>query len=157
MAKPKAKNNQPITMAWARQYTEVVGDCWIWRRALAHGYARVTRGGKTTALMRVLVEQRLGRKLRKGEVIRHRCHNRGCIRLSHLAVGTQLDNMRDMVKANRSAKGERHSQSTLRDIDVLKIRYLSCLGMKQCDIARIVGTTTQNVSKIVLRTRWKHL
>jgi len=34
-------------------------------------------------------------------VVRHLCHNRACVNISHLAEGTHADNTNDMVKAGR--------------------------------------------------------
>jgi hypothetical protein len=35
----------------------------------------------------------------------HRCDNKACVRLDHLFLGTQLDNVRDAVSKNRLCKG----------------------------------------------------
>ncbi len=39
--------------------------------------------------------------LEPGQLVRHLCHNRACINVEHLAVGTQVDNMRDMTWRKR--------------------------------------------------------
>lgn len=41
-------------------------------------------------------------------VIRHSCNNTRCCNPSHLSIGTQSDNIADMVAANRQMHGENH-------------------------------------------------
>ena len=43
-----------------------------------------------------------------GLVVRHTCDNRICVNPEHLEVGTHQDNMDDMVRRNRQAKGNNH-------------------------------------------------
>ena len=38
----------------------------------------------------------------EGMVVRHKCDNRICFRFDHLEVGTQQDNMRDMLERGRN-------------------------------------------------------
>jgi len=43
----------------------------------------------------------------EGKVVRHLCNNPSCINLKHLALGTQKDNMQDMMRAgNRKGGGK---------------------------------------------------
>jgi len=60
--------------------------------------------------------------LARGEVVRHRCDNPRCINPVHLERGTQLDNVRDRVERDRSAKGERNGKSRLTDAQRAEIK-----------------------------------
>lgn len=42
-----------------------------------------------------------------GQVVMHLCDNPACVRLDHLALGTQGDNMRDMWRKGRGVNAQR--------------------------------------------------
>ena len=79
--------------------------CWEWAGYKNHhGYGRmlVRRDGKN----RLLAVHRLAYQAWVGEIpadkiVMHTCDNRCCINPEHLRVGTQGDNMRDMVSRGR--------------------------------------------------------
>jgi len=82
------------------------------------------------------------------------CHNPKCVNPNHLYWGTISDNHKDMEFDNTSAKGERHPQSILTEIDVLKIR-------EDCRSYRIIGND-YGVSKSCIRDikigkTWSHI
>src|SRR5262245_28170710 len=57
----------------------------------------------------------------KGLFVLHRCDNRLCIRIDHLFLGTNLDNVRDMMAKSRQPRGERKSQAKLTNKAVAEI------------------------------------
>ena len=73
------------------------------------GYAERRIDGKVTLLHRWTWEQAHG-PIPKGMVIMHTCDNPGCIRLDHLRLGTQAENLADMA-----AKGRARNAPMLRD------------------------------------------
>ena len=86
-------------------------ECWPWTGAKTkRGYGTYGggRGGPRGYVARYLLEQHLGRPLRPGEVTRHSCDNPPCCNPTHLLVGTQKQNLADMVDRGRSNAGERH-------------------------------------------------
>lgn len=76
-------------------------DCWFWRgRCTGDGYPR---WGMSYA-------HRMAWKLARGPIpdglfVLHRCDNPSCVNPDHLFVGTQSDNMRDMVEKGRQRGG----------------------------------------------------
>lgn len=131
----------------------IKGDgCWAWRGAHFKGYAYM--GGLKA--YRVAYEVAVG-PIPPGLMVRHLCNNPGCVRPDHLAVGTQKDNMRDMVDAGRSTLGERSANAKLTTHDVLEIRRLSRIGTRQAELARRFGVHPSNVSLIVAGKAWPHL
>ena len=93
--------------------------CWEWKFGLNHdGYGWMHFEGKSTTAHRVAYKLCIG-KIPKDQVVRHVCHNRKCVNPEHLLLGTQLDNIADMVKigrhktdAKRKPKSEQHKQAT---------------------------------------------
>lgn len=81
------------------------GDgCWVWRRgAGSHGYGQFYfEPGKPRLAHRVAWELENG-PIPTGMQVLHKCDNKKCVRPDHLFIGTQLDNMRDMIAKGRRA------------------------------------------------------
>lgn len=90
----------------------------------------------------------------KGKFICHHCDVRNCVNPRHLFVGTQADNVRDMVAKKRHLHGERHHKAKLTEAEVLAInsdtRSKHALA-KQYDVSR------KAIQKIKRHETWKHL
>jgi hypothetical protein len=71
-------------------------------RIVKNGYVtqRIYRGGKFYLLHRFIYEQMFG-PIAPGLVVRHKCDNSLCINPEHLELGTQKQNMADMIKRGR--------------------------------------------------------
>src|SRR3989304_7863892 len=90
----------------------------------------------------------------------HRCDNPGCCNPDHLFLGSLLDNNRDMIAKGRF-KHSRHigtanGRSKLRDHDVLELRRLFSLGMRQYQLAKMFRITRTQVSTIRHRKQWRN-
>ena len=81
---------------------EKTRTCWIWKASLdGKGYGQFVLGAG-----RIIRAHRYSMTLLHGEFpstvfVLHKCDNKKCVRPSHLFLGTQLDNMRDMSKKGR--------------------------------------------------------
>lgn len=137
-----------------------LGRCWIWTGATTQGgygnlFDRVK--SKTVYVHRFSWELHYG-EIPKGLWVLHRCDNTICVRPSHLFLGTQTDNMQDMVAKNRHLKGEENLSSKLTDKDVILIRQLcESRTMTKSEIAREYGITGKHVDLLVRRKYWKHI
>ena len=102
------RNGPPVEdRFWAK--VDKSGDCWLWTAGtMPRGYGMFTphgRGSQTYA-HRFSYELVNG-PVPEGMVVRHTCDVRNCVNPSHLDVGTQADNLRDMKERGRSIKGKR--------------------------------------------------
>lgn len=84
--------------------------CLEWQRAIFKaGYGAINIGGKIKYAHRVSYELHNG-PIPDGMLVMHLCDNRRCVNPSHLAVGTDSDNNRDMW-AKQRAHWHRWSES----------------------------------------------
>jgi len=133
--------------------------CWLWTAALNknNGYGVIGLGGRghanTKAAHRVSYKLHIGPIPEKLYVL-HKCDNPPCVNPDHLFLGTQLDNMDDMIAKGRNCKGEAIGTAKLTEKDVLKIRSLDC---PQKEIADIFKIDQGQVSRIRTRKCWKHV
>lgn len=145
-------------------------NCWEWTGVKTpEGYGVLSIGGRGRS--RNVVASRLSFQLFKGEIpaglnVCHKCDNRGCVNPEHLFVGTQLDNIRDMIRKGRSnytgalnpRKGEAHGMSKLTEADVREIRstykrYVVTRPM----LAKKFGVSRDIIGSVLCWEIWKHV
>jgi hypothetical protein len=92
------------------KYT-VKGNCWICTSHKEYNHngivtciGRDAKGVRRFCSLPRYVYSRLVGQVTSKMVIRHTCDNPSCINPSHLLIGTQADNVRDMWERNRNAK-----------------------------------------------------
>lgn len=123
--------------------------CWEWVGAICHnwyGIFVIRINGRKIYLNahRVSVEMATGILIPDGKVVLHKCDNPKCCYPNHLKVGTQQDNISDMVLKGRQKRGENCNFSKLTIKKVNEIRnkwntgkysiqqladeYLICIG-----------------------------
>lgn len=87
------------------QKVQKTSTCWIWTGCVSNtGYGRVTvTGHKQDGAHRLSYEFANGPFDRDLYVL-HRCDNPVCVNPDHLFLGTQKDNMADMIEKNRGKR-----------------------------------------------------
>ena len=76
-------------------------ECWEFVGAAGPGgYGQFSNSLTTRVAHRIMWILKFG-KIPKGMVICHKCDNKTCVRPEHLFIGTQLDNIRDMISKGR--------------------------------------------------------
>ncbi len=84
-------------------------SCWEWHGAGSRGvhpYGTFGVQGATVRAHRFSWELHAG-KIPEGIYVLHRCDNPRCIRPDHLFLGTQADNVADMIAKGRASFGDR--------------------------------------------------
>lgn len=147
------------TRSHAEKFWEKVdksADCWIWLghidkygygkfwNYLSHRFAWILTNGE----------------IPKGLYVCHHCDNPSCVNPAHLFLGTQQDNMDDMVKKGRTSPplGERNGCSKLTEKDVLEIRRrLKVDKVSMYRLAKEYRVSATNIRSIALKETWKHV
>ena len=79
-------------------------ECILWDGAVnSMGYGQVRDKGKTKYVHRLVWKEKNG-TIPKGMVIMHKCDTPLCVNQEHLVLGSQGDNLRDMMQKGRGRK-----------------------------------------------------
>lgn len=136
--------------------------CLLWLGYLTpDGYGSFNFRGKSVRAHRVAWELENG-KIPDGMVLMHVCDVPSCVRVSHLKLGTQIDNIRDRVAKGRTNHiptciGEAVGNSKLTADQVLEIRGARYADWTGKDIAAHFGVSESLVCMILKRKIWAHL
>lgn len=145
-------------------------DCLLWEGARNKaGYGIRHRG----LVHRLTWEQWFG-PIPVGMCVLHRCDNRACVNPKHLFLGTQADNIADMVAKGRQVsvrgdahpsrmhpetrpRGARHSNAKLTDAKVMKMRRLHAMGVSFYELGRMFGVHNSTAMDAVKGKTWTHV
>lgn len=128
--------------------------CWIWLGCINKqtGYGMLNANRKTTLAHRFIWEYEYG-EIPKGYSILHKCDVRSCVNPLHLFIGTQKENMHDMIKKgraihNKACKGEKQGSAKLTEAQILEIRKLKKTGLTFKAIGLIYKVSSQTIFRI---------
>ena len=124
------------------------------------GYTRIMINGKHERLFRIIFEKENG-KIPENMVVRHKCDNPACCNIKHLEIGTQKDNVADMINRGRSLKGKpntkirgrNNNNSKLNETQVIEI-YNSKLSSRKLAMKYNVSRATIRYIKKQIVWRW---
>ena len=141
-------------------YVKKTESCWLWTRDFYnYGYGRLAIGhGKQMRAHRYVYIKEFG-EIPDGMNVLHKCDTPACVNPDHLYLGTQKDNVRDMMKRKRGGYkvfcGESHWN---RKLDMEKVELIKKLWQEgrlfQREIAEKVGVSQQVISKVVNGKAW---
>lgn len=133
-----------------------VDECWVWSGSKSRdGYGLFGNGEKTERAHRFIFRMTFG-PIGRGMVILHKCDNPSCVNPSHLAIGTQAENVADMRRKKRAVNvnGERHGRAKLTEAQVKEIRDDKRM---QKEIAAAYGVSKGLIGLIKTRRVWAHI
>jgi len=119
------------------------------------GYPIVTVDHKTKRLHRVIFESVYG-PIPENRIVRHTCDSPSCVNPKHLILGTQAENIKDMVERGRGPSGERNGKAKLADFEVRKIRTTD-RDVLNTVLAERYGVKPNTIARIKRGITWKHL
>ena len=142
----------------------IISDgCWEWTGyKTKKGYGNINTGnGKMIRVHRFSWEIHNGLEIPDGLVVCHHCDNPSCVNPHHLFVGTQQENVADMISKGRNYILEKHTfmKSKISKEDVIKIRTEYSEGFKNgltyLSLAKQYGIGETQVYRIVKRKSWE--
>lgn len=133
-----------------------VTGCWNWVGATTSGYGEIHVDGSPELTHRLMWMSVFG-PISDGLFVCHKCDNRPCCNPEHLFLGTTLDNMRDMSRKGRAARGTRNPRAVLTEDVVAAVKHHLADGMRGVDLAELLGLTQQVICNIKKGRIWKHV
>lgn len=142
-------------------------NCWEWKaqkNIQGYGLLWFREGGRRffRKAHRLMWELENG-EIEKGKYICHSCDNPGCVRPSHLFIGTANDNNQDKIKKGRNFNLSRasHPMAKLTEAQVSEIRNAKASATKRFwgakDLAYRLGISYPHLCKIAKGSSWKFL
>ena len=137
--------------------------CWLFEGCIdSSGYGRCFKGsnfGENFA-------HRVSWTIFFGEIpielkVLHKCDVRNCVNPEHLFLGTQKENVHDMIKKGRrgdhgASLGEKNSMSKLTNKDIILIRR-NPWKISQKEMAEKFKVGEMTISRVVRGLLWKHI
>lgn len=139
-------------------------SCWPWMAScVSGGYGQLgSTKGKANFLAHRLAWEFANGSIPEGMQVLHKCDNRKCCNPNHLFLGTQKENMHDMISKGRKvcrtreeSVGEASPQAKLTWEIVRAIRKeYEALKSRQVDLARKYGISQPQISTILIKKSW---
>jgi hypothetical protein len=133
------------------------------------GYGQFHMGERGSKKRRMYSAHRIAWELTNGPIpdgmkVLHKCDNQACVRPDHLFIGTQYDNVADMISKGRkrAAYGQAQGSSILREDQVTEIRKSYKKHSRYPDpgssiaLADKFGCSRGTITDIVTRA-WRHI
>jgi hypothetical protein len=132
--------------------------CWIWSSSLNHdGYGRIFFKG-TRKMAHVVAFEIYREEVPAGMKVCHTCDVRCCVNPSHLFLGTQLDNVRDMITKGRAniPKGSMKKNSKIDEKTAILIKRGLVAGVTPTKLAITLSVSRHIVFSIKNGKSWRH-
>ena len=136
--------------------------CWEWTAScLTSGYGAFWNGSKVITAHRQSFIMAHG-DIPDGLFVCHHCDNRKCVRPDHLFLGTNADNVADMVSKNRVSRvsrcaGVKSPHAKLNDSKVREMRSLALEGVSHKEISKRFMISHATANKVIRRLAWSHV
>lgn len=152
----KINRRSTLKEAFDNGYAVAGSGCWLWCASVnPTGYGVLTYRRKRYLAHRVSHMLSHG-PIRRGMQVNHKCDVPRCVNPAHLYLGTQKQNIADMLKRGRTyRKGESaHGIRKLSTKDVLAIRSRK---EKPHVVASIYGVSYQTINDVRSGRSWSHV
>lgn len=137
--------------------------CWGWRGPVAsNGYPIITDDGRQQTATRVSWRIHRGETPPQGSCVMHACDNPPCTNPEHLRIGTQQENVDDMIGKGRMAMTNSQPDAPcakkLTSANVREIRTLyKDFGIRAKDLAARFDVTPAAIFNVIAGRTWRHI
>ena len=146
--RPRKPRKSTAERLWSRVEKRESG-CWEWTGFITRsGYGEMGVAGRSSGTIlthRAAWIDKFG-PIPDGLFVCHACDNRACCNPDHLFLGTNEDNMRDMMSKGRGAKGFALPQTRLSEDDV---RFAREHPQRINELAARFGVTTKYLRAVI--------
>lgn len=132
-------------------------ECWIWRGNIApSGYGRFRVGDQKVGAHRIalILEGPPEPAPPNNHALHGDCSDRRCVNPAHLRWGNNHENIGDMLRLDRHARGSDYKSARLTEEQV---RYIRNSGATGKAVADQLGVSTALVSLVRNRKVWTHV
>lgn len=156
---------QQIELFWSKVAITSDDKCWLWLASKNNkGYGQKMLNGQITLAHRIAWTLP-NYIIPDGLFVLHSCDNPSCVNPKHLFIGTNQENMDDMVKKGRyivrdrtNSKGEKNSKHKLTALQVLEIRRCyEANEMNTPQLAVKYGVNKSSIARVINKKAWKDL
>lgn len=167
---PKFRHsNKKITKEEFFKRIEKTDYCWNWIGFKDRsGYGFIKWDGRHQRSHRIMYMIHHNIVLPKGRgssgtIVLHKCDNTSCVNPDHLFLGTQLDNVRDMMNKGRGnhpgIKGIKNGMAKLNEILVKEIRKYkkNNPNISQKNIGKLFNVSQMTICRVLNRVLWGHV
>ncbi len=138
-------------------FYDVGPGCWNWDGQRGEkGYGIFLLNRKGAGAHRVAWTLARG-PIPDGLFVLHSCDNRACVNPSHLFLGTNRDNVEDMLRKGRQPRGEAKTLAKLTEATVRALRVCRRAGFSVRSMAEVVGVSTKTVRDAINGVTWGHV
>ena len=136
---------------------KIDGECWNWT-----GYVNPKGYGSFRLGRKRFYSSKAAYILFRGEVpsglfVCHKCDNPRCCNPDHLFLGTNAENVKDMVTKKRHRFGSRKPNSKLKEVYVNEIFRITRLRyFEHEELAKMYGVCRPLITDLLNKRRWKH-
>lgn len=151
-----------IDRFWEKVSVNGETGCWDWIAFKdKRGYGRLSAGSESR------LAHRISYQLHRGSIpdklfVCHHCDTPGCVNPDHLFLGTDADNVADMISKGRQAskdqtthRGIDHGGSKLTELEIIAIR--TSIGSSQRSLAKQYGVGQSQIQRIKAGASWSHI
>jgi hypothetical protein len=145
---------------WLSRRAVIGPGCWNWigyRDRDGYGRTAFEVGPKREQMAHRVSFIRCRGPIPDGLVVMHKCDNPTCVRPTHLVLGTQRENIIDMIGKGRQAspQGEANHFARLKASQVTELRMRRANGEDLNTLAAEFGIAPITASQIIRRHSWR--